>query len=607
MAAAVTASSCDAPPPSEVAGRAGSAVMVSRMLSSFVREVGGVVLASRAAAPEAFALLESHGCPVQIELSGCRRRLLAALARCSPGGHHEFAGPVRIEDETGVSRSLDGPAEVAAILLEELEVREGAGAQQEQRRQALQAQIRCSIDNTRAFTEAACAQSPWTRRRGISRFIAAEQSLVFGHPFHPAPKSSDFALGAAASRYRPELGASFRLDYFAVDPELLLEDALAGVSIDAAVLHDIGKDPPLAVRGWPLLPAHPWQVELLRQLPEIEALMRSGRLIPLGSGGEIVFPTSSVRTVYAPERDVFIKLPLDARITNFVRNNPIEHLERSMTASRVLERIARTQALDPLSILPELGYRGIHTRAWTHGADRTASFAVLFRRGLRLGNATPPVVVAALLEPALPGGEAPIAAVLWSAARAAQKPLTAALVGQWVARYVSTVLVPLISLFVRHGVSLEAHVQNALIVLDDGWPERLVVRDLEGTSMSRTRGSRGGAFADIAPEKSGIWVDDAEAWRRTLYYVLVNHFAHVLASLAAHGPAEEWQLWQVARSVLEDAPELGGAENRRDVQELLRASELPAKANWLSCFRGAAEHPAYVSIPNPFAADEALP
>ena len=44
---------------------------------------------------------------------------------------------------------------------------------------------------------------------------------------------------------------------------------------------------------------------------------------------------------------------------------------------------------------------------------------------------------------------------------------------------------PLTRLLLRHGIALEAHTQNSLVALDDGWPARFVVRDLEGVSLNR--------------------------------------------------------------------------------------------------------------------------
>ena len=51
----------------------------------------------------------------------------------------------------------------------------------------------------------------------------AEQSLLLGHPFHPTPKSAEGISDDDLERFAPELGASFRLHYWAVAPELLVE------------------------------------------------------------------------------------------------------------------------------------------------------------------------------------------------------------------------------------------------------------------------------------------------------------------------------------------------------------------------------------------------
>ena len=83
--------------------------------------------------------------------------------------------------------------------------------------------------------------------------------------------------------------------------------------------------------------------------------------------------------------------------------------------------------------------------------------------------------------------------------------------------------------------------------------------------------------------------------------------AHLLATLAAHGPAEEWQLWHIVRGVLQDAAVLREGQGPRCVEELLTRPELPAKANWVSCLRGSSERPSYVTIANPLAEDESCP
>jgi siderophore synthetase component len=311
-------------------------------------------------------------------------------------------------------------------------------------------------------------------------------------------------------------------------------------------------------RGWPLLPCHPWQAGFLAER------MPAGKVVPLGPSGEEALPTSSVRTVYLPRADRFFKLPLDVRITNFVRTNPREHVRRTLAASRLLREV---EIPFGITILHETGYRAI--------APLFDSSAVIFREGLR---GSEPRVLAALLEPIDP----PLAELVFEAAQARAVPVTPAFVCSWLSRYLELALLPVLRLFARHGISLEAHAQNTLLATEAGWPARVYIRDLEGTSVSRRRAANG---ADAT-----LLVDESEALKRLRYYLVTNQIAHVVATLAAHTPADEWQLWQIVRSVVEDDP---------DARPLLDTPDLPAKANLVSRMAGRSETPTYVSIPNP--------
>lgn len=56
----------------------------------------------------------------------------------------------------------------------------------------------------------------------------------------------------------------------------------------------------------------------------------------------------------------------------------------------------------------------------------------------------------------------------------------------WLECYLDRTLLPILTLFSNTGISLEAHVQNTLIELNDGIPEVCYVRDLEGICLSTT-------------------------------------------------------------------------------------------------------------------------
>ncbi|WP_205315310.1 IucA/IucC family protein, partial [Nonomuraea lactucae] len=172
----------------------------------------------------------------------------------------------------------------------------------------------------------------------VDPWLASEQALVFGHPFHPSPKARG---GARWLRYAPEAHAEFPVRLLGVREDVLAEEG------DASVLDLLGEAPP----GYRLLPAHPWQLDLLRPALGEE-------LLDLGPG-PVVVPTSSVRTVYAADAGACLKFSLDVRITNCVRKNAWYELagavELTSRLAPVFEEVA--SGFPGTRWLPEPGYR----------------------------------------------------------------------------------------------------------------------------------------------------------------------------------------------------------------------------------------------------------
>ncbi|MQA62547.1 MAG: IucA/IucC family siderophore biosynthesis protein [Actinophytocola sp.] len=408
----------------------------------------------------------------------------------------------------------------------------------------------------------------------------AEQSLVYGHPFHPTPKSIE-GFGDELPRYAPELGASFRLHYFAVHPDAVLQRRVApGPWLPPDVVDAVRGRP--GIDGYELLPVHPWQANYLLRQPRVTDLVREGTLVALGELGEPVYPTSSVRTVCDPSFPTSWKLPLHVRITNFVRNNPVEHLRRAADAGALVAQLAPRWRHRGFAVLAETGFRGVDPARV--GQDLAADFAVVYRENPFADGRYAPRVVASLLEERVGGAPDLIAEVRRSAGAGGVTPEH---VGQWLRRYLRISLLPLLDVFGSDGVSFEAHVQNSLLHTEDGWPARFWVRDMEGTSVSRDRLRN----CELAPD-SPLLYDDEEAWRRLRYHAVSNHLGHLVAVLGRFTDADEARLWRVARECLLHA----GGER---AEALINSPVLPAKANLVSRFARRGEQPLYVDVPNP--------
>jgi siderophore synthetase component len=366
-------------------------------------------------------------------------------------------------------------------------------------------------------------------------YLRSEQSLVTGHPHHPAPKARGGGPVAGWLPYAPEAHARFPLALLGVREDAVVEEG------DTAALDALGEAPP----GYRLLPAHPWQLDLVSCADAFE----DGRLIRLGTTGFQTWPTAAIRTVYAPERDLFLKFSLDVRITNDIRRLWRHDLLR---LRRTDEAAANALAAGPGPAvwLSDRGYR-------------TADFAfeelaVLVRDGLRdrVRPGTTPLLAAALVE----GFEG--------------NPLdTAEDPAAWWEAYLGAVVPPALAAFADHGVVLEAHLQNTLVAVDaDGMPVQALFRDAEGVKL--------------LPE-----VPRAAGWERLVYCLVVNHLWEVAAALAERHPG--FDPWPAARRELSrhDLPE---------IRALLGSPTLPGKTNLLLRWTGADGADArYLPLPNP--------
>ncbi|MFE7655843.1 IucA/IucC family protein [Streptomyces bottropensis] len=377
----------------------------------------------------------------------------------------------------------------------------------------------------------------------------SEQSLITGHPFHPAPKARGGGPVAGWLSYAPEVYAAFPLVLLGVRADAVVEEG------DTGGLDALGAAPP----GYRLLPAHPWQLDLVGA--ELADAFADGRLVRLGRTDAEVWPTAAIRTVYVPEvppgsgpaaPDLFLKFSLDVRITNDIRRLWRHDLLRLRRTDRA---VVGAFAGAPGAWLGDRGYR-------------TADFAfeelaVLVRDGLggHVPPGTTPLLAAALTEDGDAFPDNPLA-------RAADP-------GAWWEAYLRAVVPPALAAFHGHGVVLEAHLQNTLVVCDpSGTPVRALYRDAEGVKL--------------LPE-----VTREAGWERLVYCLFVNNILEIAAALAEHHPGcDPWPAVRKELACHGEVPEVAG---------LLDSPTLPGKTNLLLRWTGADGADArYLPLPNPF-------
>jgi siderophore synthetase component len=505
--------------------------------------------------------------------------LRVALRRTSLLGAHRFTGPV--SEQRG-----DGWAEVdwrrlAEYTHAELSLRTGV----------LNEEFLEQIASSHSAIEAALTVPQPARPVDdrLSAYLASEQSLLFGHRFHPTPKART-GDPCAWSAYAPESGASFPLRHLAVRADLIAEECAEPSAV--AALDRQRADVP---DGYRLLPTHPWQYETLREHPLLRAALDRGDVLDLGTGGQPFAATASVRTLY--DGETFLKFSLNVRITNCLRKNSSYELSGAVALTRVLApALADLAGRFPGSaVLREPAYRTLALPGPDGTPDRELfeGFGVIVREGLprRLAPGTTPLLAAAVADE-YPTGAAHISRLL------AAGDEEAAL--DWWSTYLGLLLPPVLAAYFDHGLVLEPHLQNVLICVDgDGRPAQVLFRDLEGTKLVPDHHAE--TLAALPPEVAGPMTYDAQrGWDRVVYCLLVNHVAELLAALADLHPRTEAALWGRVRDTLQAYAERHGCPPR--LAALLAGVPLPAKANLLTRWERKADREAgYVRLPSPLA------
>nr|WP_246736649.1 IucA/IucC family protein [Methylobacterium sp. DB0501] len=311
---------------------------------------------------------------------------------------------------------------------------------------------------------------PAPERRGLP-FAALDGALGEGHPYHPCFKArTGFTLDDHAA-YGPEAARPFRLDWLALPRDAVAPSwpgsegtcwrTTLGADRDGLLhrLHAAGHSPATHA----ILPVHPWQMRHLSGEEPLRSRLAAGEAVALGPAGPRYRASQSLRSLHDADdpRRASVKLALSVVSTSSLR---ILDPHFVLTAPALSEWLAAIVAGDPalerMTVLQEFA-------------------AVLADRDGPLAGR-----LAAIWResPDLAPGEA----ALPFNALGVHEPDGGTFVGPWLARYglkawldrlVEVAVLPVWHLLVAHGVALEAHGQNMILVHRDGWPERVILRD----------------------------------------------------------------------------------------------------------------------------------
>ncbi|MDN5906974.1 MAG: siderophore biosynthesis protein SbnE, partial [Staphylococcus equorum] len=430
-------------------------------------------------------------------------------------------------------------------------------------------------------------------------YIISEQSLYLGHPFHPTPKSSVGFSEEDLLNYAPECQAQFQLYYIQVERSIMLERYVEGraAAVNELALQLAQLDTDDIDDGYTLLPLHPYQITGLKDNAKFKQWMDDGFIKDIGISGHYVYPTSSVRTVFSKEHNVYLKLPINVKITNFVRTNDHEQVERTIDAASVIASIKPDYETKHFKLMFEEGYRALKDSPEAGAFDLLANTAMIVREGIEDYHSEKQIHVLASLFETMPHEPDSMLGEMITQSGLSDE--------EWLSAYLDITLYPMLELLSETGISLEGHVQNTLIEFKDGHPQVCYVRDLEGVCIAEDIAKRAQIIPHIIQSESPVVYSNEAAWHRFKYYIIVNHLGHLVATMGKR-VGSETILWQTLRNKLLDWSQDASISTQMKiyVDDLYESSTFSAKANFLSKIKACGDNPIYTNIPNPMFMEE---
>ncbi|MFZ6766593.1 IucA/IucC family protein [Undibacterium sp. Di26W] len=549
------------------------------------------------------ALHQYQGQVLDIQLPRMQSRLCVGVRHVSVTGNYDYTTDIYLQDNQQ-DWAVAGWHEIAHLIISDLSLREGTPYNAD-----LLQQIEESIATMQHLLDA--QQNPVGMHHvgtALQHYIRSEQHLLTGHPFHPTPKSRSGWTAAEEKKYSPEHGVQLQLRYVQLPLKWIISDTLDVGNLPKR-LQQLTAHGLLADAEHVILPLHPWQADWLLQQPRIRAAVAAGDMRDLGLAGKQFYPTASIRTMLAEDGSAFLKLSLNLRITNCIRNNARHELAAALAASRLYRPIkAEMQALFPdFHALEEQAYISVafpEDQQQNHRQHKELEdgFGLVLREGLspQMAQGITPMICASLFGNGQ-AGRLQVAALIERYAHRHGLPLKQGM-HVWFSTYARLAIYPVFYLLFEKGIAFEPHMQNSVIgMADDDTPARFIVRDLELTRLTPKAHALIPPLQLDAHTRQEICCSDEAGWTRIAYCLLVNNICEVIATLANGNHELYLDLWACLRNILQAyLASFPNPEAVRRIQGLLSGEPLPVKGNLLIRFLKQADRKAaYLPLYHP--------
>lgn len=397
-----------------------------------------------------------------------------------------------------------------------------------------------------------------------------EGDIMDAHLYHPSYKSRiGFSL-EENRRYGPEFKQPLQLQWIAVNRRTGRMNHSAHTGYEELIRQELGeaeygrfadrlRQMGKSIDDHLLMPVHPWQWKQ-RIATLFHAELAGGDIVPLGQGQDSYRPQQSIRTLanHSARDKAYVKLSISITNTSTSR---ILAAHTVMNGPIVTDWLHGLIAQDPYA--KELDFVIL-------GEVLGVSFNYDHLPEIRKSKAygTLGAIWRESLHRYLHPGEAAVPFNGLCHVDQSGRPLVDPWIAQhgvraWTERMLQATVNPIIHMLLAHGIGMESHAQNIMLIHQDGWPTRIALKDFhDGVRYSPQHLGQPELAPQLVPvpashasinRNSFILTDDLDAVRDfscdAFFFICM---AETAIFLARHYDLPEKEYWSMTAGIIHD-------------------------------------------------------
>ena len=366
-----------------------------------------------------------------------------------------------------------------------------------------------------------------------------------------------------------------------------------------SALIDRGRDP----SDYVAIPVHPWQAQNV--IPKrFSRSIAKGDLVLLPEPAIPCAPLVSVRTLVPgePVDAPHLKLSIAVRMTSVERTISPRTCEMGPRVSKLLQDLIESDAVlsSVLRILPEEA--GMYfASADSAELDDARHLAALLRSNPSRLCASDEIVIPTT---ALTADSPMTGTPLFLELSQIEAGVGLAAIQTCFAQYADALLRPLLTLYLRYGIALEAHQQNTLVLYSrDGALRHFLFRDFGGIRIHEPSLRRAGLDLEIHPDRLTVVAERQAVRRQLTAHALHRHVGFLVSRICRHLQTSEQPFWSdvadVVQTILDELQGDVAAATWRQERAALLDDDWNFKANLRMRLENPS-HDVYVQSTNPF-------